>query len=82
MSLDADIQTIGALAAAIAAVATYFNRKAISKNSEAIKRVHDDVNGNVVRSDARIDQLSKTLTESGVTVPDRPTNARDEKTGG
>lgn len=82
MSLDADIQTLGAIAAAVAAIATYFNRKAITRNSEAIRNVHDDVNGNVIRSDARIDQLTKTLTKSGVDVPDRPTDASGQTPSG
>jgi hypothetical protein len=56
----------------ITALTGWRNGRAIAHNSREIGRVHNAVNGASQDLIARTDQLTASLTEAGVTVPDRP----------
>jgi hypothetical protein len=74
------ITAIGAVATAITALIGVIrglkqskqNGAAIAENGDGIAQVHDLVNARSDRQDKRIDQLTGTLNDADVTVPDRP----------
>jgi hypothetical protein len=67
------ITAVGAVATAITAlVGVVRGLKQSRQNGDSIAQVHDLVNARSDKQDARIDQLTGTLNEANVSVPDRP----------
>jgi outer membrane murein-binding lipoprotein Lpp len=66
---------IGLVTAAILLVNTYLTRRNGQKADQvgtAVSEVHDAVNNTAQEQNARVEQLSASLTEAGAPVPPRP----------